>query len=220
MREQEVEDVGKLLVTSTGVALTLVGVSPMLIAKLQSVGKEPEVPTRKMALDFDLAEGDEPTYQEEPLTAEDLQDEDERRRWAAYVKQRDALNTERNDRFVKAIFAKGVKVDMTRIDQWKEEMEYFGIDIPTHPLDLKVEYIQTEAIGNAQDMVNVITGVLGQSGVQEEDLAEVKNMFQRSVRRDAPGETIDTEGQVAVEQELQRDGGYPLLGDMASESVL
>lgn len=218
--EPEVEDYGRFYRTSTGVGLTLIGVSPMLIAKLQTIGVEPQVPTRKMVIEFDTPEGEEPYTQEEPLSQDDLQDEEERVRWASYVKQTEALATLRNDAFVKAIFAKGVKVDLSRLDVWKEEMEYFGLEIPTHPLDLKVQYIQTEAMGNAQDMVEIITGVLSQSGVQEEDLKSVKSMFQNSVRRNTTGETIDAEGQVAVEPDVYGDGGYSLLGDMASESVL
>lgn len=218
--EPEVEDFGKFYRTSTGIGLTLTGVSPMLIAKLQTIGMEPEVPTRKMVLDFDTPEGEEPLTQEEPLTENDLQDNEERKRWAEYIQKKEALTVARNDAFIKAIFAKGVKVDLSRLDAWKEEMEYFGIPIPTHPLDLKVQYIQTEAMGSAQDMVEIITGVLGQSGVQEEDLKDVKAMFQNSIRRNTPGETIDAEGQVAVEPDIYGDGGYPLLGDMAAQSLL
>ena len=216
----EVENFGKFYQTSTGIGLTLLGVSPMLIAKLHTIGADPEIPTRKMVLDFDTPDGEEPAVQEEPLSEDDLQDDEERKRWAEYIKAKNAVDSKRNDAFVKAIFAKGVKVDLTRLDQWKEEMEYFGVEIPTHPLDLKVQYIQTEAVGNAQDMVEIITGVLSQSGVQDEDLKEVKSMFQGAVRRSTPGETIDAEGQVAVEPDIYGDGGYPLLGDMASESVL
>lgn len=220
VQEPEVKTVGKSIFTSTGVELHLVGVSPLLISKLQSIGILPEVPTRKMMLDFDMEEGATPAYQEEPLTEKDLIDDEEKKAWADYVVRRDAIMEKRNDSFIKAVFAKGVKVDMSRLEPWKMEMEYFGLEVPTNPIDLKVQYIQTEAIGNAQDMINIITGVLSLTGVQEEDLAEVRGMFQGAVRRPTAGEPDDAEGQVGMEPDLHGDEDGPVLGSLASEQIL
>lgn len=219
-KEGEVVSTGRLFITSKGVALHLVGVSPLLIAKLQSAGELPSVPTRKIMLDFGGDGENSNDFQLEELSEKDLQDEAEQKEWAEYVKNRDAVLAKRNDKFLKAIFAKGVIVDMSRIDAWKEEMAYFEIAIPDHPLDLKVEYIQTEALSNAQDMVEIITGVLGESGIPEEDLVEVRAMFQRSVRRDSAGETIDAEGEVDMGQDIYGDEGSALLGSVASNRLL
>lgn len=220
-KQGEVTDSGRLFITSKGVALHLVGVSPLLIAKLQTSGEMPEVPTRKVMLDFG-GDGEESSndYQIEVLSEDDLQDDEEKKLWAEYIAKRDALLTKRNDKFLKAIFAKGVIVDMSRIDLWKEEMAYFEIPVPEHPLDQKVEYIQTEALSNTTDMIEIITGVLGESGIPEEDLAEVRAMFQRSVRRDAPGEIVDTEGEVVVEPDVYGDESGSLLEGLASERLL
>lgn len=214
----EVVQKGRLFVTSKGVSLYLVGVSPLLIAKLQSAGKLPDVPTRKLMLDFGVEDGGEDSnnFQTEELRADDLQDEEERRKWADYVRERDTVLTARNEKFLKAIFAKGVNVDMSHIQAWREEMEYFEIPVAEHPLDLKVEYIQTEALSNTQDMVDIITGVLAESGIPEEDLVEVKAMFQRSIRRDSAGEPDDTEGEVVVEPDLYGDESGALVGGLAS----
>lgn len=217
---QEKNDVishGRIYVTAKGVALTLVGVSPLLIAKLQSAGTLPDVPKRKLQLDF--GEG-ESTYQEEELTEEDLQDDEERKAWKEYAEARNAILTKRNDNFLKAVFAKGVEVDMSRIEEWKADMAYFDIVIPTHPLDQKVEFIQTEALSSTQDMVEIITGVLSESGIPEEDLAEVRGMFQRSIRRGPAGETVDAEGEMVVEQHPDGDESGALLGSVASQQLL
>lgn len=224
VQQQQVGTVetGRLFITSKGVALTLVGVSPLLIAKLQSSGELPKVPQRKVMLDFgfDSDEGDSSNFQLEDLSEGDLQDDEERKQWADYVTERDAVLTKRNDKFLKAIFAKGVIVDMSRIEAWKEEMAYFEVEVPEHPIDLKVEYIQTEALSNTQDMVEIIAGVLGESGIPEEDLVDVRAMFQRAVRRDSVGEPVDAEGEVVMEPDLYGDEDSALLGSVASERLL
>jgi hypothetical protein len=183
-------------VTSKGAELQLSGISPLLIAKLQSVGELPDIPTRKLRLELD---GLEDTFQEEELSEEDLQTKEEEAAWKEYVQKRDEVLAKRNNGFMKAVFAKGVKVDLSHMDTWKEEQEFFGLEVPAHETDQKIEYIQTELIGNSEDLVGIITGVLGESGIPEEELASVRAMFQRAVRPGANREAVPAEGEVAVE---------------------
>ena len=200
--------------TENGVELILNSISPLFIAKLQSIGTLPEVPTRQVKLDLD---GLEPTYQIEQLSEDDLRDADEEYRWAKYVEERDAVLTKRNTGFMKAIFAKGVTLEMVNLEEWKEEQEYFGLEVPSHPTVLKVEYIQTEVVGSADDMVGIITGVLGKSGVPQEELESVRAMFRNSIRRSTPEQAENATGQMAVERQLYPDEGSPLLASVASE---
>lgn len=199
-------------VTENGTVLILNGISPLFIAKLQSVGTLPDVPVRKVKLELD---GLEDTFQEEPLSEEDLQDDDERRRWKAYVEERDEVLTRRNNGFMKAVFAKGVTVDLANLEAWREDQEYYGLTVPTHPTDLKVEYIQTEVVTNAEDMVGIITGVLGKSGIPQEELESVRSMFRGSLRRSSTTEAEAAEGEVAVERQLYPDEGSTLLESVA-----
>lgn len=192
MSDQHENLAAKVITTSKGVQLTLLGISPLLIAKLQGAGVLPDVPTRKYKLDFGDNNGED-QYQEEELTAEDLQDDEEKARWKEYSEKREAILSKRNDAFMKAIFAKGVEIDLSNLERWKEEMAYFDLPVPDNALAMKVEYIQTEAIANTADMVDIITGVLGQSGIPQEDLAEVRNMFRDSLRPDSAGEPDDTQ---------------------------
>lgn len=207
---------GKTIITSKGIALHATGISPLLIRKLQSVGTLPDVPTRKIPLDF----GGEEAFEEEPLSEKDLRDDDEKRRWKEYVEKRDEVLGRRNDGFLKAVFAKGLTVDLSRLDQWKEEMEYLGVEVPEKPLEQKVEYIQTEAIANAEDMIEAITTVLGESGIPEEELANVRAMFRNSIRRNTSGEAASEEIEVAVEPDIYGDGNSAFLGGVASQRLL
>lgn len=220
-RNGEVINHGKTIFTSKGVALDLVGISPLLIAKLQNAGVLPDVPKRKVMLDFDVdEETGEGTFQEEELSEDDLQTPEEEAAWKKYVQERDAVLAKRNEGFLKAIFAKGVNVDLTRLEDWRADMAYFELEVPEHPLALKVEYVQTEAIGNTDDMVEIITGVLGESGIPEEELAEIRASFRDSIRRNTAGETVDSEIEVDVEPDVHGDEGSALLGSVASQRLL
>jgi len=212
---QEVIERGETVITSKGVALELSGVSPILIAKLQTVGELPPVPTRAIPLDFGDGE-----VQYEALSEDDLQDDEERARWAEYKEKRDSVLADRNNGFMKAIFVKGVKIDMDRLQQWKDELAYFKLEVPEHPLDQKMEYIQTEAVGNTDDIADIITGVLKASGIPEEELRNVRSMFRREVRRDPAGQIVDTQREVDLEPDVYGDESGESVGSMAAVEVV
>jgi hypothetical protein len=203
--------------TENGKQVILNSISPLFIAKLQSAGTLPEIPTRQVKLDLD---GFEPTFQIERLSAEDLQDAEEQEKWRVYEEERDAVLAKRNTGFMKAIFAKGVTVDLTHLDEWKEEQVYYGLEVPLHPTDLKVEYIQTEVVESAEDMVGIITGVLGKSGIPQEELEAVRSQFRNSIRRSTTRQVDTAKGEVGVERELYPDESGSLLEGVASEQVL
>lgn len=170
--------------TTRGVKLELLGISPMFIAKLQTGGEIPPTPTRKIA----TAIAD---YEEtEELSEDDLQNDEEKKIWKEFEEKRDAVLARRQNNFMKAIFDKGVKVDLTDIEAWKLDQEFYGIELPTHPTDLKVEYIQTELIGGMEDILQIITGVLSLTGVPKEEMASVEAMFRGALRSNPTEEAV------------------------------
>lgn len=174
--------------TSTGATVKFLGVSPTFIDKLQNAGTLPEIPVRKYMTEF----GEEQT---EPMTEEEPKSPEEQAEWDAYVEKRDAILDRRNQNFIRAIFAKGVEVDESHVEEWKQEQEeIWGLEVPTNKVDLKVEYIQNELVGNAEDIINIITGVLGKTGIPEEAMTEVREMFRSSLRRGAVAEAETAEG--------------------------
>ena len=215
-REYTDEHGRKIYETDAGAKLILTTVSPLFLKKLQSAGTLPDIPTRKVKLDLD---GFEPTYQEEPLAEDDLQDADEERRWKAYVAARDAVLEKRQDRFMKAIFDKGTELigGIQDVQAWKEDLEYYDLPVPTNPRDIKVEYLQSEIIKTAEDMVGVITGVLAQSGVPEEEVENMRAMFRGSIRRRSTAQTENADGEVELVRDLYPDESGALLEGVASE---
>lgn len=202
--------------TDAGKQLILTTVSPLFLKKLQAAGTMPDVPTRKIKLELD---GFEPTYQEEELSEDDLQDADEERRWKAYVEKRDEVLSKRQDRFMKAVFDKGTELigGIQDLEAWKEDLEYYELPVPTNPRDIKVEYLQAEVVKTAEDMVGIVTGVLAKSGVPQEEVENMRAMFRGSIRRGSPAQTEDSDGEVELERNLYGDESGALLESVASE---
>lgn len=199
--------------TENGTKVILNSVSPLFIQKLQSAGTLPDVPTRQVKLDLD---GFEPTFQTEHLSEGDLQTAEEEKQWKEYVEERDAVLSKRQNNFMKAIFDKGTTIDIGDIEAWKEDLLYYELPIPTNPRDMKVEYIQTEVVKSADDMVGIITGVLGKSGVPQEELESVRASFRDSIRRRTIRAVEDPDREVEMERQLYPDESSALLESMAS----
>lgn len=183
-------------ITAKGAKVRFIGVNPTLIDKLNSAGNMPDVPYREIEIS-ELGE-----VQKEPLSANDLQTDEEIRQWAEYVEKRDAILQKRNDNFLKAIFFHGVEIDDSTLDEWKQEQEeVWGLEVPNNRVDLKVDYVNSEVIGNAEDLGNMIAGVLGKSGVPKDQLEEMRATFRGALRGETVSETGEesAEGEVAME---------------------
>lgn len=165
------------VITSTGARVDFNSVSPTLIQKTQTAGILPPIPYREV----DTAFGEK---QKEELTADDLRNDEEKKQWKEYQEETKKVLEKRSTNFIRAIFSKGTKIDDSKIEEWKrEQVEDWGWDVPTSPIDLKVEYIRTELVGHPEDEMLIITGVLGKSGIPEKELEDVRTMFRSSLRR-------------------------------------
>jgi hypothetical protein len=174
--------------TSKGAKVTFVGLNPVRLEKIQNAGKLPPVPTRSMETAF----GEE---QKEELTADSLQNDEEKKQWAEYVKERDAILNKRNENVLKYVFFDGIKIDDSTIDEWKaEQEEVWGIEVPNNRVDLKVDYINSEVIGNPEDLGNIMAGVMERTGVPAEMLDELRASFRGTLRRDIAREAATESG--------------------------
>lgn len=171
----------KLYTTTRGVTVELLGVSPLFIAELQASVELPEKPFRVIPTDLEGYE------EKEELTPDDLRTEEEKKQWDSYSREVAELLTERHQKFIKAILARGVRFDLNDMESWKEEQKYWGLEVPDHPIDQKIKYVQSEVIGGMDDIINIISGVLGQTGIPEEEMKRIESMFRDSIRRNTAG---------------------------------
>src|SRR5690606_37396910 len=122
--------------------------------------------------------------------------------WKEYVTKRDAVLQKRNDNFLKAVFFHGIEIDDSTLDEWKiEQEEVWGLEVPNNRVDLKVDYINSEIIDNAEDLGNIIAGVLGKAGVPKDQLEEMRATFRGAIRGDTSVETGEESAQEQVEVE-------------------
>lgn len=172
-----------ILTTSKGVKVRLIGLNPARLQRLQTAGKQPAKPFR--LIPNDLGES-----QREELSASDLQTDEERKQWAEYQAELARVEEKRNDNVMKYVFTDGFEVDASDMEEWKRlEEEEYGLELPESPVQLRMDYINAKVIGNAEDLANIMAGVMERTGVPAEMLDEVKNSFRRTVQRDTTGET-------------------------------
>lgn len=174
------------IITSKGKRIDFIAVSETLLRKTQTSGTLPDVPYRENKLDF----GD--AVEREELTADNLLTDEEKTQWQEYVTVRDAVAEKRNADFIKAVLTKGTVFDESGIEEWKEEqVEDWGFILPDKKLELRMEYIQMELAPSPEDMMGIITGVLGKSGLPEKELESMRTMFRSALR---PDTAVETEG--------------------------
>lgn len=171
--------------TSKGATVRFIGLNPQRLGKLQTAGKEPEVPYREYETDF----GDK---QKEPLSENDLQNDEERTKWAEYIAKRDALKNKRDENIFKYVFNDGFAVNEDEIEDWKrQEEEEWGLELSNSPIQLRIDFINAKVVGNAQDLAEIMAGVLERTGVPAESLDEVRNSFRSNLRRSTTPETAE-----------------------------
>lgn len=172
-----------IFITSKGVQVRLIGLNPARLQRLQTAGKAPQKPFREIPNDLGSS-------QKEELSVTDLQNEEERLQWAEYQAALALIEEKRNDNVMKYVFTDGFEVDASDMEEWKrQETEEYGLELPESPVQLRMDYINAKVIGNADDLADIMAGVMERTGVPAEMLDEVKNSFRRTVQRDTVGET-------------------------------
>lgn len=187
-REYSIPDI---LVTSKGAKVRLIGLNPARLERLQSAGKMPDKPFREM-------ENDLGSSQKEYLSEKDLQDDHERAQWTEYQEKLKLIDDKRNENVMKYIFSEGFDVDDSQIDEWaKEEVEEYGLEVSESRIQRRVDFINAKVIGTADDLGNIMAGVLERTGLPADMLDEVRDSFRGNIRQSTPEETAPEQSQVA-----------------------
>lgn len=169
----------KSFVNSEGRVFPVRGISPYLPDLLRAAVKReweqegralPETPTYVIT----LADG---STQRAEHSADTLETDEERAIWAAYKAARDEFENAVNMRTLNACI---LAIDTTPLadEEWRQEMEVIGVDLPERSVDLRLLYGQTVVIRGAEDAARVMTAVLSISGlINEEQAAAAEAAF-------------------------------------------
>lgn len=175
-----------VITTSKGTKVRLIGLNPARLERLQTAGKMPDVPYREIPNDLGIT-------QKESLSADDLQNDEERAKWAAYLEERSLIENKRNENVMKYIFNDGFDVDVSEIDEWaREEVEEYGLEVSENRIQKRMDFINAKVLGTAADLGDIMAGVLERTGLPADMLDEVRNSFRGNIRKNVLTE-VDAE---------------------------
>lgn len=142
-------------------------------------------------------EGGEKVFWDAASVAKDGTEE-EKAAWAKHQDTTNRLAKAREARATEIMLLKGIKneADKMPTPEWVKEQEYWGIELPTDPRKLALEYIQSEVLKTPFDIINATKKVvlLNLNGVvKDEEIAAVEATFQ---------DALEEAGRVFIGQNL------------------
>lgn len=169
----------KFFITANGQKLAIQAVPMLLLedvrTKAMATVPVPPVPTYKVELDdghfVDYAH-DEKSIADEKTTPE------EREAWKLYHDALARQQTVSANKVMELFLAKGVILD--EIDpngEWAELQKFFGVEIPTNPILLKIHYLKTELLASPEDINGLISKVMEASGIDPALLHAARSSF-------------------------------------------
>lgn len=126
-------------------------------------------------------------------TASDVAKDGTQEEKEAFLKHQDALTRlakGREERATEMMLLRGIKLEADKMPtpEWVKEQEYWGIELPTDPRKLALEYIQSEILKTPFDIIQATKKVvlLNLNGVvSEEEIASVEATFQNALEEAA-----------------------------------
>lgn len=192
--------------TAKGKTVEFLGVSPFEVDEIRQLVEIPPVPTRKI-------ETAVPGYsEEEPLSEEDLRDDQERRIWAEYVRERDKAKAQQEKLVMEFILLEGIRFDMDEMEEWEAKRKRWGLPVPEDERTLMLKYVQTAVIGSVEDLNAITAGIFAKQGVDEATLKSIQSTFQRTVRRETASDAVPAQGKVDFQPAHVGDESSPLVG--------
>lgn len=153
-----------------------------LLDKLQAAHKMPEPPTYEVSTATGIKES-------HPLDEKSANTPEEKEQLTQYQIKLAAAQLEYYRANVRLNLMYGVEVEMPQDDLWVKRQEFFGMKVPSEPLEREMYWRETELYGSAQDLHNILLGVSRASGTDEETLAAMAESFRRSLGQRNGNET-------------------------------
>lgn len=189
-------------VTSRGITVQFCGIAT-LIDKLGASFKAPDEPFYEVDLPgtLDPATG-KPRTEKHLLDATSADTPEEKARLAEYEKAKATQGSKYSAALQKLLFLRGV-VFPEPSAEWIAQQEYVGIVVPADPMERRVHYVQTEVIGNLNDIEQIMIGVMEASSVPTQALVGMQATFRDTVGKlpgAKAGGSTDTAGERLVLQ--------------------
>lgn len=177
--------------TSNGVVVEIKSVPPYLLDQLFQQINYPIKPTYSTV----TAGGEKEVFEHDETTLETPED---KAIWAKYQAEQAAAELQENELMMNVMLLKGINVDTENghYHDWLEEQAFLGIKLPESKPALKVQYIKTEVLANPEDIAQLMTLIMAQSGVSEEVVKSATDSFQSAVSGKISRNDSDKAGKV------------------------
>lgn len=186
--------------TTTGRTIMLSGMPPLAVQRIANSVDFPSVPTYTV----ELASGDTETHDHDETTLDTPEDH---AAWEKYIEEQDAADDKQTEMLLKAILVKGVEVKISdeELEEWLEELEVIGLELPKNKKDQQLAYLETEIIATTYDAQQIMEIVMELTGVSEEDIEDARDSFRDTMESaeetdngEASTDPEDTEGELAI----------------------
>lgn len=183
--------------TERGVTVNAVPI-PLLLDAIRKAHPEPELPTytehlaggaeREIPITREVAAAWE---ENDPATWAEYADT-----WADYLARYDAWQEDISEKTWRAVRLKSIRVELPTDDTWIREQESLGLTVPTDPMERRLHYIRTEAIGTVRDILK-LTAIANGADMSEEALSLAEDSFRRDLARSLIGQIAGARRSVA-----------------------
>lgn len=96
--------------------------------------------------------------------------------WAQYQKDYTAWASKMNDAIWNAIKMRAIQFEMPADEDWIQEQELLGFEVPEDAVKRRLHYLQTEVLGGVRDTIQ-ITAYANGADLSEEALASAEDSF-------------------------------------------
>ena len=166
----------------SGTTVTLKRINNLFVGKVSLAAQEKweaengEIicPTREIKVaggDVEVQDHNDITIATEPWAS----DEEVQAAWRKYQTDEQQLNAARIEATAKVCLKQGVVDDPP--DEWTAEREYYGLEIPDHPLDARWEWLHDQAINGWLELIECAWAIQRLPAPEEEAAAAAETLF-------------------------------------------
>lgn len=172
--------------TASGQTVLLRGVSPVLIERVRDGFTKKNPPPSPPTYTAEKAGGEKVEMEHTEATVET---DAEKQALLDYQEAKEAWDRELNDRVLGLIAVRGVVIPQEDIDDplWWDMQEMLDVEMPdkADPIAVRRHYIETEVIGSADDLAEILAQVMLMSGVDREVAETLRSLFRPNAQPEA-----------------------------------
>lgn len=189
-RKDEDRERSRPYTSSSDLEVILHGLPPLVPQRLDASVAYPDKPTYEV----ETASGDVEKYEHDKDSLETPEDEEA---WQQYLDDMAEAETELTEKLLYAILVESVELKdyKDHFDRWKKKQKFMKLELSEDEDENKFHFMQIEVFRDADDIGEILTIVMGLTGVSVEDLADSRDSFPGEVEpepSDGSGDTSRT----------------------------